>query len=61
MTPTRTPRPPRKKLTSMERILIRRARIIGDLHAGPVLVGIVVDVEIRALVEPMVRRLRCRL
>lgn len=45
----------------MERILIRRARIIGDLNAGPVLVGIVVDVEIRALVEPMVRRLRCRL
>lgn len=61
MTPTRTLRSPRKKLTSMERILIRRPRIIGDLHARPVLVGIVVDIEIRALVEPMVRRLRRRL
>lgn len=45
----------------MERILISRPRIISDLNAGPLLVGIVVNIKIRALVEPMVSRLGRRL
>lgn len=46
------------KLTSVERILVRRIRIIGDLNARLVLVRIMIDIDIGTFVESMVGRLR---
>lgn len=39
--------------TSIECVLKRRSGVIGDLNPGLVLSSIVIDVEIRALVESM--------
>lgn len=47
--------------TSIECILKRRSGVIGDLNPGLVLSSIVVDVEIRALVESMMDGLGSRL
>jgi len=47
--------------TSIECILKRCSRVIGDLNPGFVLGSIVVDVEIRALVESMMDGLGSRL
>ena len=46
------------KLTSIECILIRRPRVVGNLYTGLILGSIVVDIEIGAFVESMVHRLR---
>lgn len=47
--------------TSIECILKRRSGVIGDLNPGLVLGSIVIDVEIRALVESMMDGLGSRL
>jgi len=46
---------------AVEGILIRRARIVGDFYATGVSRGVVVDVEVRRLVEAMQQRPYCRL
>lgn len=45
---------------AIKSILIRSARIVGNLYATTVSCGIIVYIEVRCLVKPMEQRSDCR-
>ncbi len=46
-------------LTPVECVLIVAARVVCDLYARPPLIGVLEEVDIRALIEPVVPRSFC--